>query len=359
MARLVGARLVVAMSTAAATATLLVAAGSAPAAADPPRPTNFVSRVLTVEPPAPGVRIDVLGGDAFLALAVEPGHTVTVPDYGDDGAPYLRVLADGTVQVNEASLAHASNASRYGERPGGSGGDQPRWTTVARNGRHAWHDHRIHLMVPEELAVTDAGGRVDLGGDDGTWAVPLVVDGRATSVQGELLRLTPPTPWPWWALAGVTAGLVLTWAVGLRREVQPALAAAFVVVAGAALGVSVAEFAAAPAGSGASWLTLAGPAVALLAAATALTARVAGGRIGLSRTRREAVIRTALAATTAGLVWWAGTRRGVLDHAIVPSGLPALDRTATSLAIGLGVATALLLVWRPTVLTRLPPTPAS
>lgn len=339
----------------AAYATLLGTVGPAdPAAADPPRPTNFESRILEVDPPAPGVTVEVLGGDAFLAVAVARGHTVTVPDYGTDAPPYLRFLADGTVEVNEASAAHASNDSRYGT----TGGDreardgEPRWRTVASDGSHAWHDHRIHLMVPDHLAVTDARGRVDLGGPDGTWEVPLVVDGRPTVVRGELVRLAAPAAWPWWTAAALVTAATLAWTVGLRRPVQPALTVALVVVAAAAVWVSVAEHAAAPADAGASPAGMVVAVVALVAAVTAAGAWVADRHRDRPRPRVETTGRTALAAAAASLLWWAVARRGVIGHALVPSGLPVADRAATSVAAGLAVATAVLLVWRPGVLTR-------
>ena len=47
---------------------------------------------------------------------------------------------------------------------------------------------------------------------------------------------------------------------------------------------------------------------------------------------------------------WAVARRAVLDHAVVPSGLPTLDRATTSLALGLALAAAVVLVSRPAAL---------
>lgn len=340
-----------------ACATLLAVLGPAgPAAADPPRPTNFESRILQVDPPAPGVTIEVLGGDAFLALTVERGHTVTVPDYGTDAPPYLRFLADGTVEVNEASAAHASNDSRYGTSDAAGsrrdGDPGTLWRTVAGGGSHAWHDHRIHLMVPEHLAVTDARGRVDLGGPDGTWEVPLVVDGRPTVVRGELVRLDAPAAWPWWTAAAFVLAATLGWTVGLRRPVQPAVTIALLVVTGTAVVVSVAEYGAAPDGAGASPAALGVAVVALIATVTAAGAWVAARRRDRPGARVEAAGRTALAAAAASLLWWAVARRDVVGHALVPSGMPVLDRVATTLAAGLAAATATLLVWRPDTLTR-------
>ena len=57
-------RLGVAVLTLVAACALLVATASTPAAADPPRPTNFRSQVLAMDPPAEGVTVQVEGGDA-------------------------------------------------------------------------------------------------------------------------------------------------------------------------------------------------------------------------------------------------------------------------------------------------------
>lgn len=352
-------------ASAVATWVLLATLWSPAAGADPPRPTNFESRVLTVEPPARAVTVEVVGGDAFLALTVARGHTVTVPDYGDDGSEYLRVLTDGTVQVNETSAAHEANDGRYGsgatrDAPddgadvgAGDADDEPRWVTVATDGRHAWHDHRIHLMVPDHLAVVDARGRVDLGGDDGTWTVPLVVDGTDTVVRGELVRHPAPWGWPWWLLAAVTAGLVAAGA-GFPVGWRPAglvLGVGLLVVAAAATGLSVAVYAAAPPGAGAtvSAMVLAG--TAGLAAAAVVTVQGVATRKGLSAQRVGGITRTGLAAGASTLGWWAVARRAVWTHAVIPSGLPVLDRATTALALGVALGAAVVLVARPEALT--------
>ncbi len=308
-------------------------------AADPARPTDYRSRILTIDPPLPaGARLAVVGGDAFLELSVPRGTTAEVPDYdqGDDEpAPYLRVLADGTVERNRRAAATVLNASRYGTSTGDLDlGGTPSWEVVAHDGTYAWHDHRIHWMLPTPPAEVGADGRVELDGPDGTWQVTLVVDGTTHLVTGELLLLDPPSP-AWWSVVAVGGGAALLLGGVGRRRRPVALAAALAALAAAAVAVGIAAYRAAPAEAGASPISLAVPAVGAAAALVAAT------RPGRAR-------RAGLAAVAAALGSWAWLRRAVIDHAVLPTTWPpALDRTVTALALGAAAATVVLLVWRP------------
>jgi hypothetical protein len=316
-----------------------------PAGADAAVPTNDESRVLAVEPATDAVAVAVRGGDAFLELTVQPGHTVEVPDYGADadGPLYLRFSADGQVERNERSVAAAVNESRFGDDRGAAAPEAPPvWRTVATDGSYAWHDHRIHLMVSDRFAVVDDGGRVDLGGPDGTWEVLVVVDGTETAITGELVRRSAPPAWPWFLLAAASAvGLVV---VAVAR-VGPTwtVAAALAVLAGLAAVVSAAEVGAAPPSAGASRVPLLLSAAAGFGALLASAAALVGARAaGAAR-----AVRVGLAGAAAALGWWAVTRVDVLSHRILPSGLPVLDRTTTAVALGASVGAAVVLAWRP------------
>lgn len=315
--------------------------GSA-AGADPARPTNFRSRILSVEPTMQGATVEIAGGDAFVVLTVERGHEAIVPDYGTDGTdrPYLRFDADGTVQLNESSAAASANESRFGTSSERFEPDaEPRWRTVASDGSYAWHDHRVHLMVPDDMAVVDERGRVDLGGEDGTWQIPLNIDGTETVVEGELVRLDAPRAWPWY-LAAALASLVLVGGVVALGAGRWAVSVALVITAASAVYVAATELSAAPKGSGASSVPLI---IAVAALLGSLGTTVATG-MG-SRGQPAARVSTALAAAT--LLWWGATRIAVFANTILPSNLDAVDRTATAAALALGAAVAVLIVWRP------------
>ena len=310
--------------------TLVLVASGGPAGADPARPTNYRSRITSVEPPTPYVEVAVVGGDGFLEMAVEPGHEVVVEGY--DGEPYLRFRADGTVQENQNSPAAYLNRNRYAgaEVPAAIQGDDrppPAWKTVAHGGHHAWHDHRIHFMGkdPSVVAGLSEGRPVEWSG-----GVPFTVDGTPVVANGNYRLLDPPSPLPWIALTVVvTAAIVVA---GRRR---PVLVAGVALLVGgvAALGVGWAQNAAIPEGAGATPLTVVLPAVAIL---TALIA------IARSSTPTGVIAALASAATTGG---WVLTRYAVFTKAVLPTDLsPGLDRAGTALALATAIGGAVLAV---------------
>ncbi|MEZ5137607.1 MAG: hypothetical protein R2702_04500 [Acidimicrobiales bacterium] len=323
-------------ATALAVAVALLVGSGGPAAADPPRPTNDRSEVTGAEPPLPPqVEVRVVGGDAFLELSVARGTEVVVPDYGQDATadatPYLRFEADGTVRRNERSQARAVNDDRYGRTDEVPDPDAaPRWTVVARDGRYAWHDHRIHWMSPRAPQVVADDGTIDLGGPDGGWELALLVDGTPTVVTGRLVRLEAPSPWPWLALAAAVGAAGI--ALGRRRP-----RALLAVAAGTGVGAIVV--------SAARWLD-APPGTAGLPVAIVVSALGAAGAVAaLVAPARLRPIATALAA--AGLLGWAVARAAVLTNAVLPTSLPyAVDRGITAAALGVGLAVAAGMVLR-------------
>jgi hypothetical protein len=320
-------------------ALVLVGLAASPAAADPPRPTNYRSTVTEVDPALPpGVTIRVVGGDSLLELSVAPGHTALVADYPSSGdeesaVAYLRFDDDGTVRRNANAVATTANDSRYGTTGKVPDPDaEPRWETVATDGSYAWHDHRIHWMSPSTPRAVDEDGQVDLGGPDGTWAVPITVDGTATTVTGTLVLVDPPPTLAWGLLVAIAVAAAI--GVGLRWG-QGAAAAVGAGVGLAALGTAWATWQAVPADAGASVVPVVVAAVALIA--------------GLAGAAGPAAVRlVAVAATAAALLGWGVTRWTVLTRAVLPTTLnPAFDRGVTAAAIGVGAGLAVLLVVRP------------
>jgi hypothetical protein len=317
------------LAAAAAVALAAVVAGASPAAADPPRPTDYRSSVSSVEPPAEGVEAAVVGGDAFLELRVDEGHEVIVEGYGDE--PYLRFLPDGTVERNRRSEATYLNDDRQGavELPAQADNDaEPEWEDVADDGTYSWHDHRIHWMGGSPPPGIDPGDIVQ------DWVVPLTVDGTRVEVRGRLVRAGDVNPLPWLALG--LAGAAVVVALGRRRP-QPSAAGAVLVAAAGALVVGWGQYAVAPAGSGADPLLVAVPAAAVVAGAAGLAGLVA---------RRHRLGATATLAAAAAVIGWGVLRANVLWTPVLPTELPAgLDRAVTALALGLAVGSAALVVW--------------
>jgi hypothetical protein len=300
--------------------------GARPAAADPPRPTDYRSTVTAVDPAAEGVEAAVVGGDAFLELRVDEGHEVLVEGYGDE--PYLRFLPDGTVERNRRSEATYLNDDRQGTvelPPEADNAADPDWQRVAGDGTYAWHDHRIHWMGTSRPPGAEPGDVVQ------EWAVALTVDGTPTEVRGELVLVEGVSALPWLALG--VAGLAVVVVLGRRRPLVVAAVAAVVAAAGA-LVVGWGQYSVAPAGSGVNPLLVAVPLVGLVAAVAGL----------VLRDRSSAP--TATLAAAAAVLGWGALRASVLWMPVLPTELPyALDRAVTALALGLSVAAAGLVVW--------------
>lgn len=303
---------------------VLVLLGGGPASADPPAPTNFESEVTAVVPETDAVTVSIVGGDGFLLLEVDDGHTVEVPGYS--GEPYLRFGADGTVEENEASAAAYLNQSRgrTGEGRTFDPDAEPRWRTVATDGRWAWHDHRIHHMGGEvDPAARTAAGR--------TWEVPIVVDDEEVTIEGRYRLLDAPSPIPWLVGIAVVAGLIVV--VGARRAPVGVAGVATFVGGIGALVAGMAQRSASPPGAPASVLVVILPAVA-----------VVGGTIAFLQRGRVMRAVAALAAAAA-LGGWAALRLGVLWHAEVPTDLsPFTERALTSLALATAIGAAIVVV---------------
>jgi len=324
----------------AAVAALMISAG--PAAADPPQPTDYRSSITSVDPDPEGIDVRIVGGDAFLELEVDEGHEAVVQGYGEE--PYLRFLADGTVERNRRSEATYLNEDRQGAVSLPDAADnaaEPEWEVVADDGTYAWHDHRIHWM----------GGTAPPGAEPGKvvqeWTVDLTVDGTPVAVAGELVMAEGVSPLPWIALGVVGAALVVV--LGRRAPGMTVVVSGIAVAAGA-LGALVAgwgEYTVAPGGAGANPLLVGIPMVGLAAAVAGLVLR------------RRTAGPTLILAAAAAVIGWGLLRAEVLWTPVLPTDLPAaLDRGLTALALGLAVSAAGLIVWSGGLLAR-PPSPAA
>jgi hypothetical protein len=309
------------MARAGALAIALVAlTPAAPALADPAVPTHYRSTVEQVRLPGAGpvdvpFEVEVLGGDAFLVLRAAPGTWVEVPGYDDE--PYVRFLANGTVEVNERSPTRWLNDERYGidaVPPIADPQAPPDWRVVAEGGVYAWHDHRIHFMSPRLPAGVDPAADIPQFVFD--WEIPLVVDGSPVVVAGRLEWLPGPPP----LLPGVLVAAGLAAAAWAARRWPPLpSAAAGTIVVGVVGGVSALGL---PPGGDSDPALLALPVVAGLLAS-------------VGRQRRPLVT----AAAGLPLLAWGVLQAGALTRPIVPGPLPAgAVRVAVVLAAAAGIA---------------------
>jgi hypothetical protein len=333
---------------------------ASPAAADPARPTHYRATVTGVVDaaghPLPAVEagaleVEVLGGDAFLVVRAAPGTTVAVPGYEDE--PYLRIGADGTVEVNVRSPARWLNDARYGARdvevpPQADAEAPPAWVVVAGDGTYAWHDHRIHVMTPALPAQVDpSAGTVQRVWDVG---VPLDVDGQAAEVLVDLDWVPGPSP----VVASLLPSLLAV-AIGALLLVRPSVAPPAIALAGlAALGVGVATWLATPPGGDVEPALVVLPALslALLVIGGVPSRRRPGddpppGAAAELPTRPPWVVRWLEAGAVVPLAVWGILLAPALMRPIVPGPLPVwLVRGVTAAALAVGVGLVVTLVRR-------------
>ncbi len=309
----------------AAVAVLLVAAAP-PASADPPGPTDYRTVISSVDPPVPGLRARIIGGDSFFELGVPRGKRVVVIGYA--GERFLEVLPSGEVREDRASITYWTSRSRYGaDVPDHVEDDgQPRWTTVAEDGRYAWHDHRAHWMNDFRPPGRAPGDQILEA------VIPVEVDGEPVEIMVQSFWLPAPSPVP--PVLGAVAGACLAGIVLWRRQRsgQGWVADGALLAAGiAAAAVGVVQVRSVPAETGPPFVAWLLPLTAIVAVAAAVVLerrdRRADDRQPVIDVRGPGL--RALAGIE--LLVWVAQRSGVLTAAILPTDAPFwLDRSVTA-----------------------------
>lgn len=185
--------------------------------------SNYRDVIDRLTPSVPGVSVQVLNFDNNLELDNHSGRTVVI--YGYTGDQYARLLADGTVQVNQHSPAFYLNDDRYATTvvpPSANAKAAPQWVTIDRTGRFEWHDHRIHLFTTATpKIVTNKAKTTKIF----AWTVPITVGGQPGAIAGTLFWHGQSSGFPIWALASliaVIAGAAVILARAKRRQAQTA-----------------------------------------------------------------------------------------------------------------------------------------
>ncbi len=184
-----------------ALATALLAASTVPAVAHEGNP-HYRSEVTSVTPHVADVQVRVLDHDDALELTNHSDRDVLV--YGYEHEQFLRVRADGSVQVNPASATWKEvEAEEAAEHGGGHdhaaagwvlvadkgpiahiAGDGIAWQTLDKTGRYAWHDNRIKYRAkPVPPQVTDQSKQTKVF----DWSVPIRVGATPGTIAGTLL----------------------------------------------------------------------------------------------------------------------------------------------------------------------------
>jgi hypothetical protein len=170
-----------------------------------PIASNYLARVGEV--PA-GLGAKVVDGDQRMWLRVRAGETVVVLDYR--GAPYLRFSRSG-VEVNHNSAMYYLNQTPYAATPPSNltATTPSRWQRVSDGNAYGWHDGRLHALAT--VALSPGASYV------GRWTVPLLVDGRRSSISGGLWHAGPPSIVWFWPIVVLLWCVLAAWRV--RRPV--------------------------------------------------------------------------------------------------------------------------------------------
>jgi len=166
----------------------------------------------------PGLKVQVLNYGDRLLLQNRTGKTVTLQGYENE--PYARLLADGTVQVNQNSPATYLNTDPYANATvprSANAKAAPVWKTIEGDDRYETHDHRIHWMSPGATPeiVTDKAVRTKVF----DWSVPVEVGDRRTAITGTL----------WWRGTDAAGGMPVGLIVGLAALIVGSVALVWVV----------------------------------------------------------------------------------------------------------------------------------
>ena len=300
-----------------------------PAVADPAGPTDYQTEVIAIDPDGTGFTVEIIGGDAFVGLVVEPGVAVEVIGYR--GEPYLRFRADGLVEENANAPSTYLNEDRFGETTipdSVDRGAEPDWQLVATNGSYAWHDHRTHWMNQQHPPGA-APGDIILEG-----VVPLLVDGVEVDVIVQSTWMPPPSASG--ASAGAVLGILAVAAIGRRRDRRAIASIAFGSVA---LTIGLIAFASVPGETDPPVLLWVLPAMAIVTGVVARRPGIAGLESPL-----EGVGQSVLEVVAPSLlIAWGVTKWDWIWRPVLPTDLPSWAERLVTVAVltaGLGLAIA-------------------
>jgi hypothetical protein len=248
--------------------------------------------------------VRIYESDRAVALTPARGHAVVVRGYL--GEPFIRIDKSGT-EVNAASLTATGLGllANTGRRTG--------WVLDSGSRVFVWHDRRLRGLPA--------------GVDEGSWRIPLVVDGVPTSVSGVLERVRRPELWVW-AIIGLVFALPAAFA---RVRTNPETAVVFGLTSAASVLVVSAGFALDKYASTGKWFEFA---VKLFFTLIGVVFIVAGSR----QVRAAAGGALGLLGLAVGLSMFP-----VLRHGFVLSGLPwMLVRLLGVLSISTGAVATVL-----------------
>ena len=291
--------------------------------------TTFKATVSGFQPPAPGLRARVLGGDIKLQLSAPASDRVIV--LGLVGEPFVRFDASGVwVNLGSPTAATAGMVSA-GQAVTG----RVVWHLVSSGHTLAWHENRLRPTT-----IVAGGGTRPVG----RWSVPMVVNGRRATLTGVEWWGPPPSLWPWIAagLAALAAAALAARYVSQQTVRRVALALVLPVVVAlvvgwagiflvdqvTALGLAVSAVAVVVTALFAGFAVAAASGPAQTCVAGVVGATAATFAIPQLTIFAHAFVRSALPATPARLMMWIAVVGGtVLVALCVPAVVELLDRS--------------------------------
>lgn len=187
---------------------------------------HYRSTLVRVSPVVRGVSWRVIDLSDEIQLVNHSAKTVTVYAYAGH-QPYLRILSDGSVELNENSPAYYENQSFFAGGvipPANATSTAPAdWVTVSKTATFTWHDHRIHFFstaTPPEVHNVD---KTTLVFD---WTVPIQIGTVSGALHGKLIWIgEKPFSFPIGAIIAfiviVVASIAFVITVRRRRAAGP------------------------------------------------------------------------------------------------------------------------------------------
>ena len=178
-------------------------------------PSNYSTTVRGLEPPVPGIQLQVYEGGNWVILTNHTSHDAVVLGYL--GEPYLRVGPDGIFENTASpSLALAQALPGDGVAPASDASNVPvHWAKVGDGPSIGWHDHRVHWGLPTSPpeVLRSPGVRHAVIPD---WQIPVRWNGQVVIISGSVLWIPGPSAWPW--IAGVTVLATVITVLGWSRR---------------------------------------------------------------------------------------------------------------------------------------------
>jgi hypothetical protein len=175
---------------------VVVAAGAAPASAHGigvDEPTNYETRILTVQPPVAGLQVRVIETGRRLEVANRSGSEVVVSGY--DGEPYLRIGRAGVFENRRSPSWWVNRSLRpplADPPPGISDTAPPHWVRVSAAPVARFHWHEAHWMAPDRPPAAQRDpGHVHVVA---RWQLALHAGTTDVTVHGDLRWVPSRTP---------------------------------------------------------------------------------------------------------------------------------------------------------------------